>query len=619
MKCMEYANAHHINIIPQNDFLELTHEVFSVIADNLSRSLGPLGSSATIFNGAYVEATKDGFAILKSYSFNNRYKKMIYNLIKGPCTKMNNTVGDGTTTAIALTNEIYKLYEANRDDLYRCYRLPRHFIKVWDTVVEQLITGVREQATPIDPEDADTIYNIAYVVSNGNEEVSKAVAEVYKEAKSPSIKVKDSPSNKSYITPIDGFEFPTNVIDPAYVRNQDLSSTETNIATLVIDHTVDSDIFEHLIMPVNDVMRAKNKKLVVIAPSYDAYMAETKLGQYINFETQRYGRINLILTQYRSGEIKDTQLNDLAVILRSKPLNQTLVALISQRISTDGVDTALLGCDDPENEIYRCIGYADSGILTCKNGCIFKASGLDDDQYYQDALLHAQAELTDAESHVIYEAQSLSVKTHDARARLLNLQMRNYIYYVGADSDLQKQILQDSIIDVIKCLSSATKHGVVPGCQLAVISTANAILDQINTMENKDEDEIILFRMITTIIRDACINVYKRVLNGPDNDGVKKLLKYWKYLKDTPEANKAMQQDIITLTGDIIAKSLETNSVFDLETLTFSKAIITSAETDTMVLTAASELIKILITGNQCIFIDADINQSHQDSVEVYV
>ena len=37
-----------------------------------------------------------------------------------------------------------------------------------------------------------------------------------------------------------------------------------------------------------------------------------------------------------------------------------------------------------------------------------------------------------------------------------------------------------------------------------------------------------------------------------------------------------------------------------------------------MVLRAVSELIKILIGGNQCVFLDADVNESHQEEVDVY-
>ena len=184
MKCMEYSNTHHINIIPQEDFEDLAQEVFGVIAENLTKSLGPLGSSATIFDGTIVEATKDGYHILDKYIFHNRYKKMIYNLIKTPCTKMNNTVGDGTTTAIALTNEMYQLYKDREKEIKSLYRLPRQFTAKWNQVVEAIIERVKEMATPIDPEDYDTIYHLAYISSNGNAEIAEALKHLQKRIKS---------------------------------------------------------------------------------------------------------------------------------------------------------------------------------------------------------------------------------------------------------------------------------------------------------------------------------------------------------------------------------------------------------------------------------------------------
>ena len=118
MGFMEYANYHQCNIIPQEEFEELVTEVFGVIATNISRSLGPLGSSATILNGMMTEATKDGYSILSNYRFNNRYKRLVLNLIKAPCTKMNNTVGDGTTTVIALTNALFEIFRSQENKLY---------------------------------------------------------------------------------------------------------------------------------------------------------------------------------------------------------------------------------------------------------------------------------------------------------------------------------------------------------------------------------------------------------------------------------------------------------------------------------------------------------------------
>lgn len=614
---MEYANANHINIIPQKDFEDLIKEVFSVIATNLSRSLGPLGSSATIFNGSLVEATKDGYYILKSYSFNNRYKKMIYNLIKTPCTKMNNTVGDGTTTAIALTNAIFNKYEERKNELYQYYRLPRSFIKIWNNIIEELIKRVTMKATPLDPENYDAIYNIAYVVSNGNEEVSKAIAETYAAVKCPNIKMKDSPTNKSYISQIDGFEFPTNAIDVCYVRNQDLTSTEEDVATMIFDHTIETDVFTKLIQPINEVMRAMGKKLIIIAPAYDNYMCETILGQYVHYESNKYKAINLILTQYPSGKLKEHQLNDLAVVLRSKAISQDLERAIINAIESSNSDVVVDGIlNNDQSPLYKCIGRAAKALISCKNGSIFNVDDLSEDVSYQELMTSAKAELDDILSHTDYEKQSYSAKTYDARSRIMQLEMKNFIFYVGADSDLQKQILQGAIEDVIKCLRSATKSGVVPGCQISIIQSCNDLLRELG--DATDAGRIII-KIILEIIRDACIDVYTMILNGPDNDGILKLLPRWQYMQDNAAAQAALKESIESTTKSIIAKSISDGVVFDLETAQFNPAIITSAETDTMVLSVASELIKILVTGNQCIFLDSDVTESHQDEVEVFV
>ena len=620
MNCMEYFNKTNLNIIPQEDFENLTREVFQVIAENLSRSLGPLGSSATIFNGALIEATKDGYSILKNYTFNNRYKKMIYNLIKAPCTKMNNTVGDGTTTAITLTNAMYNRYQQQRGYFDSLYRLPRHFTKAWEEVIDEIIERVKGMSTPIDPEDYDTIYNIAYVVSNGNKEISSAIADTYRTAKSPAIKMKDSPSNKSYISPVNGFEFPTNAIDNCYVRNQDLTATETDVATIIFDHTIETDTFNNLIVHLNEVMRAKKKKLIVIAPAYDKYMCETVLPQYVNYEYNKYRELNLVLTQYNTGKLTPYQREDLAIILRSKTITQELAKGMIEEIEKSNVDTMVEKIEEnPQYMFHRCIGTADSVLISCKNGCIFDVKNIEEDEYYQQAMERAQKELEDVLAHIDYEKQSFASKVYEARSRILQLEMKNFIYYVGADSELQKQILQGTIEDVIKCLRSATKHGVVPGCQLSIIKACREITSEINN-KTESEEEIQYNKLkvsISNLIAISVTDVYSRVLHGPDYVGIIKTLPRWEFT--TEDGVKALQVEARNKAENIIKESIERNEVFDLETLTFNPKIITSAETDTMVISAASELIKILISGNQCVFIDSDVTESHQDSMEVYV
>lgn len=613
MGFMEYANYHQCNIIPQEEFEELVTEVFGVIATNISRSLGPLGSSATILNGMMTEATKDGYSILSNYRFNNKYKRLVLNLIKAPCTKMNNTVGDGTTTVIALTNVLFQRYRNREKSLYSLYRLPRELTKCLDSVVEEIIEQIQKRAQPLDPTDYDKVFNLAYVVSNGNKEVSSQIAKVYAESKSPVIKLKDSPTNRSYIEAVEGFSFPANAIDSIYVTNEDLSATEQDVMTMLFGQKITRDLLESIIVPISKVAHLSQKKLLVIAPSYDDYMCETVLGQFANAEIRQFGSVNTLMLQYRMADIEQGQRDDLAVILRSKTINQLVLNDIKEAIQLSPEKFVSDAYKDPSSPMYRMLGHADTAFISCTNGSIFTSQNIEQDEAYQQALKNAQAELDAIVRSSSMERQSYSHKIYDARARVLQLQMKNYVYYIGADSELQKQILWDSIEDVVKCMRSAIRCGVVPGCQLTIINVCKNLLNKC------DETTPPLRTELLTMIMSACMEVYEMVLHGPDKHGLVKMIKDWNTAYQGDEGAAKLAATAVELGYNIIGRSITENRVFDLETRTFNTNIITSAETDVMVLRAATELVKILISGNQCIYVDEEINSTHQETKEVYV
>ena len=219
MDFLKYSNQNQINVIPKEDFSKLIEETFKVISSNLAKSLGPLGSSCTIFDGTNTSATKDGYSILKSMKFKNIYKNMLYNLIKTPCTKLNNLVGDGTTSVVVLTSLLFEKYQERSDWISSLYRLPRQFVHEWDSIIQSLIEKINSYAIPVNSSDYDRIYNLSYVASNGNHEISDNIAKAYSETEAPNIKLKSSPTNKSYISPVVGFEFPYNLIDQIYAKN----------------------------------------------------------------------------------------------------------------------------------------------------------------------------------------------------------------------------------------------------------------------------------------------------------------------------------------------------------------------------------------------------------------
>lgn len=623
---MEYSNKNQVNIIPKEDFQGLIQDTFQVVADNMMKCLGPLGSSTNILDGMLTSATKDGWAIFRKIIFHNRYKKMVYNLIQAPCHRLNNTVGDGTTTAIVLTNYIFQHYQARKGVINTTYRLPRTFINAWDEMVAKVVDKVRASATSLESIDSDTIYKLAYVTSNGNDAVSKDVAKVYAETNSPVIKIKPSPTNKSYIEAVVGFDFPANLLDTAYAKNEDLSVTEKGMAVLIFNHKIEADFCNKFIIPINEICKHLGKKLLVIAPFYDQLMANTTLKQYVNYEYQKDRQLNLILTQFPLGKLEPNQLIDLSVILKAHVIDQELAANLLQMFEASEKDQVEIvekmmtvyqdGMDDAFMH-YRTIGTAGEALLSVNNGSIFRVHNIEEDERYNEKLTEAKKTLEEVISNTDNERRPFAFKVAEAQQRVNQLEMKNYIYFVGADSGLQRGMLEDSIDDVIKCIRSAVKHGVVPGCQLTIVKAAKELIQEYKDDTSKDAK---LRVAILSIIQDAVINLYQSVLHGPDGFGLIKTLENWEMFD---YINQDSLQKVLGMANEkadqIIKESLSVNKVFDLETLEFNGNIITSAETDVEVLLAASELIKILISGNQCVFLDNDINESHNEEVEAYV
>ena len=619
---ISYMNENHCNILPKEAFEGLAHEVFDVIAQNMAKSLGPLGSSATILQGSITSATKDGYTILKNYRFHNRYKRMIYNLFLAPCTKMNNTVGDATTTAIVLTNALYNRYAKQKYALGTLYRLPRQFTQAWDEVVTSVTSRVKKYATPLNASSYQDVFNIAYVTSNGNVEVSDAIAQVYQESESPAIKMMDSPTNKSYIVPIKGYDFPANLISDVFAKNEDKSTVEANPAVMIFDHKIETDTFDQVIGPINDIMRARGHKLIIVAPFFDSHMLETTVQKYLLREKQQYQSYNLLMVQYVMGDLKKNQLTDLAAVLRAQTISQDRVQMILSAKEKAGNMDAIVEdmLEKEDSDLYRFIGRAAEASMSCLRGSIFKADHIEDDEEYQRTLTSARKDLADITATNSMELQSYSAKIYDAKERLNQLLMDNYVYYVGADSMLQKQILHDAIEDVIKCLRSATKNGVVAGCQLSLIRACTEYsneLGELKTPADEQEAKLISLRlMIADLIRGACVDVYLQIIHGPDGNGMVKLLPRWEFTKD--EGVDALKKEALDKGDKIIMESLERNEVFDMERLDYNPGIVTSAETDVMVLLAATELVKILTSGNQCIMLDQDIDESHEETKEYY-
>ena len=107
----QYSHDNNVNVIPENDFKHLVEETFKCIADILRNTYGPYASSVVISEQSETFATKDGYNVFNAVGFSHTYKRMIYLAIKKIIDRVNNNVGDGTTSCILLAEKMFREIE----------------------------------------------------------------------------------------------------------------------------------------------------------------------------------------------------------------------------------------------------------------------------------------------------------------------------------------------------------------------------------------------------------------------------------------------------------------------------------------------------------------------------
>lgn len=170
------------NIVPKDVLREVQLETIERIANALANSYGPSGSTTLIRKGDDVKGsgvtayTKDGHSILGAIKFNKPIEMSILDDLKDITRNTVKTVGDGTTSAVILSYEIFRALNEIISD---------HSNFTEKAVVAELQKVVKDITTIIENSKQkptiDKIYQIALTSTDGNEEVANSIREIYEQ------------------------------------------------------------------------------------------------------------------------------------------------------------------------------------------------------------------------------------------------------------------------------------------------------------------------------------------------------------------------------------------------------------------------------------------------------
>ena len=167
----QYSIDNEVNIIPEEDFKSLIRDTFKVITQHVGGTAGPYGSQVMLSSSdGQSTTTKDGFNSFSALSFMNPYKKMVYLAIKKICERVNNSVGDSTTSCILLGESLFN----HLDDVITTPDEKRRLLETISEIESELMNDIEGK-----PLSDETLFNLVNMTANYDKKLTEKIIEAF--------------------------------------------------------------------------------------------------------------------------------------------------------------------------------------------------------------------------------------------------------------------------------------------------------------------------------------------------------------------------------------------------------------------------------------------------------
>lgn len=165
------------NIVGKDDLRRVQRKILSDVASYLKTSFGPFGSNTIIKKDkdAATEYTKDGHDILSRIKYNGPIEMTIVDDLVDITKYVVKTVGDGTTSAVEMSNYIFsRIADLEATGEYSASDI----IYAFKNVVAKISNIIKSHGKEC---TLDDIYDIAYTSTNGNARLAENIYSLYKD------------------------------------------------------------------------------------------------------------------------------------------------------------------------------------------------------------------------------------------------------------------------------------------------------------------------------------------------------------------------------------------------------------------------------------------------------
>jgi len=539
------------NIYNEKEYKDIAKWTLNTISDSLCNSLGYYGSNTIIEDKLYGHiVTKDGYTILNKIKFDNTVSNTLLEIVKNISRDLVREVGDGSTSSIVIANELFN----GIDKLSKKNNYPMKLILEDIKEIEELLEDkIIKESIPITEENFEVIKNIATISNNNDEELGNMIYEIYKKiGKEGFIYIEKALGNESYYEILNGIELSRGYVNKIFVNQPNKRECIFNEPfILMCNDRLDSTDLNLLVDLIGTIASQQMKPLVIIANSFSVEFVNC---MEINKRQNPNLQISLVDFSF-SGKQKEEMFDDIATFINAKIYNKK--------------DNMI-----PDNFI-PLLGKCDKIVMTESSTKIIGRKGSDQD--INDRVKSIEEDIERVKS-IDNPNKVLDEELFILEKRKANLLSKIVRFFVGGDTELEKENRKYLVEDSVFACKSALIYGYVMGGNLTIPS----IIKKYNLISNSVDVNKLLYQ----IIANSFLKCYKKVIN---NSGI--------YSKEETEK--------------IVNECVNENKILNLKTNSYENIndtkVLNSSMTEIKIMKSVFSIIGLLATSNQ--FLSNNINK----------
>ena len=436
------------------------------LANAVRVTLGPKGRNVALEKSYGVpHITKDGVSIAKEIDLEDKIENIGAKIVIEAASKTVDVAGDGTTTAVVLTQAIvtegFKNVTAGAN--------PMEIRTGIEKGVAAIIEKLKKSAKQI--KGKEDYESVATNSANGDKEVGKIIASILeKVGKGGVVTVEDGQTFGVTEKFVEGMQFDKGYLSPYFaVNSEDQTVVINKPSILITDKKISSA--KELFGALEKVVTTGTRDIVIIAEDVDG---DALANLIIN---KLKGTINVVAVKAPAfGDRRKAMLEDIAI-------------LTGGNVLTDDLGKNL------ENMEVEDWGHADKIKVTKEDTVIINGHGAKDAIKARVQLILNEIDNTKSD----YDKEKL-------QERLAKLSGGVAVLEVGAASEIEQKERKDRIDDALQATRAAIEEGVVAGGGIALLNAAS-VLDDVK-VEADDE------RVGLNILRKALESPFRQIMSN---------------------------------------------------------------------------------------------------------